>query len=278
MIENALSGEPNYSFIIDTKKTPIECRFAYNTEMIDIEESITFTKVNTQKTKELLLIERVKELTELVTPIFGYCGFGEKMIFNIDSKVLDFRPFDDFTTFNNICEYNKFKKVYKIIINTTSAIFTINLEKCPSKYTCGCRNIMNPHIIATTTIVARITCHAHTNNILNGPAPIKQHFNHEMIYLPSVTEIEVYFIADKGYTDFVNEFTKFESCPNLSKLTIIGENKGSVVLDVNNMLETSVNKKLKHIILKGMSPNIEPSTLDKAKLFIQTHKIRLDII
>ena len=91
MIEFAFSGEPNYSFIINDKKTPLVCSFAYNTPMIDIEESITFTKVNTQKTKELLLIERVKELTELTTPVFGYRGFGEKMIFNIDSKVFGFQ-------------------------------------------------------------------------------------------------------------------------------------------------------------------------------------------
>ena len=162
-------------------------------------------------------------------------------------------------------------------MNTTSKIFTCKIiEQAAYIFACcGC-----PAAAAPATATTSPTCptHHHPGHTLNCKFCTKSHFNHEMIYFPSVTEIEVYFIADQCYTNFVNEFTKFGSCPNLSKLTIIGENKGGVVLDVNDMLEKSVNKKLKHIILKGMSPNIDPSTLDKAKLFIQVQRIRLDIV
>jgi hypothetical protein len=67
--------------------------------MLDIEELITFTKINPEKTKELLLVECVKELTLQVDVLtkqvkefkkddiieFGYRNFDEKMIFDINS-------------------------------------------------------------------------------------------------------------------------------------------------------------------------------------------------
>ena len=66
MIEKSLNKEPNYNLIITNKKGQLICSFAYKNEMLDIEESMTFTKVNSEKTKELLLIECVKELTKRV--------------------------------------------------------------------------------------------------------------------------------------------------------------------------------------------------------------------
>jgi len=81
MIKNALSRVPNYSVIINSKTTQLVCCFNYSNEMIDIEESILFIKVDDQKSKELLLIKRVKELSERTTPVLGYRDFGEMMIF-----------------------------------------------------------------------------------------------------------------------------------------------------------------------------------------------------
>ena len=162
MIKKALYREPNYNIIITEKKGQLICSFAYNNEMLDIEETVTFTKVNTQKTKELLLIERVKELTEIATPEFGYRNFGEIMTFNIDSKVLDFRPYDDFTRYPNFSDYNKFRKVKKIIMSTDSNVFclckkpTVNLSTV--RYSsCGCT--------ATPVATAEYVCFAATTAV-----------------------------------------------------------------------------------------------------------------
>jgi hypothetical protein len=292
MIEKALCQEPNYSITINDKKTPLVCSFAYNNEMIDIEESISFTKVNTQKTKEVLLVERIKELTELATPVFGYREFGERMIFNIDSKVLDFRPFDDFTRYPNFQDYNKFTKAKKIIMSTASNVFKIIRM---TAY-CGCQ-IINffpesgfcSEAINTDFSPVQCQSQSHHRHLFRiEPHYVINHFNHSSVYLPSVTEVEVYCLPNDNLEAF---FTKFKSLPNLGKLSLIQQDNtgfsaaflnipgfSAVFFDIHSMISTSPNKKLKHIVLKNMSTWIKPETVDKAKLFAQVNHIKLDII
>jgi hypothetical protein len=137
MIEKSLNKEPNYNLIITNKRDQIICSFSYKNEMLYIEELVTFTKVVSDKTKELLLVECVKELTirievltrqvkELKKEViieFGYRNFGEKMIFNINSDVIDFRPFNSFTLYPNLHDYNKLTKTRKIIMNANSSVY-----------------------------------------------------------------------------------------------------------------------------------------------------------
>jgi hypothetical protein len=294
MIEKSLSREPNYNIVITEKKGQLNCSFAYNTEMIDIEETITFTKVNTQKTKEIMLVERIKELTELSTPVFGYRDFGERMIFNLDSRVLDFRPFDDFTRYPNFSDYNKFTKAKKIIMNTDSNVFCFCKKQKSSniQYQCGCRTTYDDFPVITVPDITKLI--AKGKQTICGKLPghdspghnlwLEQffvtviHFNHQSVYMPSVTEVEVYCSPNDN---IANDFTKFGSLPNLEKLVMIQkDNTGftSAFLNIHNMISTTPNKKLKHIILKDMSSWIIPDTVDKAKLFAQVNNIRLEII
>jgi len=295
MIEKGLSREPNYNVTINDKKTPLVCSFAYSTEMVDIEESVSFTKVNTQKTKELLLIERVKELTELATPVFGYRNFGERMTFNIDSKVLDFRPFDDYTMYPHIklLDYDKFRKAKKIILSTDSKVFcgTCNRPIEKMQYNCGCpanRTLafvefvtFNVGDVATTTskYTSKLNCGSHPNHFdVSSNFTPTNHFNHPSVFLPSVTEIEVFC---SPYENLEREFSKFGSLPNLEKLSLVQRDNTDFrgpFIDIHSLISTSPNKKLKHIILKNMSTWIKPDTVDKAKLFAQVNHIRLEII
>ena len=276
MIIKALTYEPNYSIIINDKKGQISCSFSYNTEMIDIEETIIFTKINTAQTKELLLIERIKELTELATPVFGYGDFGEIMIFKIDSNVIDFRPFDDFIRYPNFYDYNKITKAKKIIMSTGSSVHCVSVKHgfnfSNITYTCGC----------TTTATYKCSYPGHgmtycsnwTCNIIES----KLHFNHPSVFLPSVTEVEIFC---SPYTKLEEDYTKFGSLPNLEKLSLIHQDNTGFAgpfLDIHSMITTSINKKLKHIILKNISTWIKPDTVDNAKLFCTVNHIRLEII
>ena len=315
MIERALCCEPNYTIIINDKKSQLVCSIAYNTEMIEIEETITFTKVTTQKTKELLLVERVKELelllvdrvkelTEHATPVFGYGDFGERMIFDINSKVIDFRLFDNFTRYQNFSKYNMFTKAKKIIISTDSTVFcvivdTISIFSLKSNFGCGCNHnaAMNAAVtadfsstaISATTIATTITatkrfiCLEHGSRNCGGInitpyIKCSSHFNHPSVYLPSVTEVEVYCSPLVSLEEF---FTKFRSLPNLEKLSLIQRDHtgySGAFLDIHSMITTTPNKKLKHIVLKNMSTWIKPDTVDKARLYAQVNHIRLEII
>jgi len=290
MIKNALSRVPNFSVTIDSKTTQLVCCFNYSTEMIEIEESIIFIKVDAAKTKELLLIKRVKELTEIVTehvtPVFGHRDFGEKMIFSIDSKILDFITFDDYTMYSNFKDYNKFKKVTKIIMSTNSKVFCNELTKyfMNETFACGCR-VENTNLCAAAataaaaaTVAAAATAATHriVFNTIN-------HFNHPSVYLPSVTEVQVYCSPLEDYYPrfFESWFTKFGSLPNLEKLTLtLKDNTGfkTAFLDIHSMVSTSPNKKLKHIVFENIASWIKPEFIDKAKLFAQVNHINLEII
>ncbi len=289
--------------------------------MVDIEESITFNKNNCQESKEKLLLTRIKELTILTTPIFGFRNFGELMSFNIDTKIIDFRPFDDYNVYLNFVEYNKFKKVNKIIISTYSKIFTCGIKnRLEPEFSCGCsiplhnnkdyynksifnhiNKLLSLEIDSAWELYHNISCIHITHNLLISECrcPVHgkcylptvkifkpvSHFNHPSIYIPSVTEIEVYCSPYNktmvSYYNFEEYFTFFGSLPNLEKIELIQrDNIGftSAFLDIHKIISTSPNKKLKTIIFRGMSTWINSDTLDKAKLYAQVNNIILVII
>ena len=96
MIIKSLNKEPNYNFKMNDKKTTLICTFSYSNEMVDIDEHIKFTKLEDHKTKELLLIDRIKYLEEQVNILTfcyrnDYLGISEGFSFDINSTELDFR-------------------------------------------------------------------------------------------------------------------------------------------------------------------------------------------
>jgi hypothetical protein len=104
------------------------------------------------------------------------------------------------------------------------------------------------------------------------------HFNHPSVFLPSVTEVEVFC---SPYENLERDFTKFGSLPNLEKLSLIQRDNTDFTrpfLDIHSLISTSPNKKLKHIILKNISSWIIPGTIDKARLFAQVNHIKLEIV
>lgn len=350
MLEKSLNRKPDFNLTMSEKKGQLVCTFGYSVEFVSVEETITFTKVGTQTAKELLL-------AELMTPVFGYRSFGERMMFDLDSTVLDFRPFDDYTRYPNFSDFDKFRKAKKIIMSTDSKVFCgfCNTPVSKMKANCECKcDLLHPHIGMTVNRlipiynnigrVGNISFVAQTGRIplllsdavddivntnvdtalrigqiinrgnrlfeslfpdqiircVNGrPTRMANymdnyiiplnHFNHTSVYMPSIIEVEVYCCEDVeiNFTQFgelpnlERNFTKFGSLPNLVKLSLIRRDNTkfrSPFLDIHDMISTSPNKKLKHLILKNMSTWIKPDTLDKAKLSAQVNHIRLEII
>ena len=114
------------------------------------------------------------------------------------------------------------------------------------------------HSIYTThdILMNEIRCSVHGKCNLIIPKIFKpiSHFNHPSVYIPSVTEIEVYCSpynkTINPYYNFEEYFTFFGSLPNLEKIELIQrDNIGftSAFLDIYKIISTSPNKKLKTI-------------------------------
>ena len=351
MIIKALNKEQYFKFSVDTRDSKIVCTVSYNNDIMEFEEYIILSKLEARETTEILLITRIKELEKMLTPVFGYGDFGQRMIFDLDCNIIDFRPYDNYTRYTNFSDFNKFIKVTKIIMSTDSKVFTgaCNTPVSEMKMNnCGCElqgdqpqliekaiDIINNTPTSNTyakcfTIMCDLiksqfydyaiqicSCGSQYNeiqrrlgigcghhfNMHNGGGinylrlntyfiPLN-HFNHPSVYLLSVSEVEVF--CSLSYTNLERDFSKFESLPNLKKLSLIGQACKSVstiigpacksdstsvtpFLDIHGLISTSPNKKLKHLILKNMSEWILPETIDKAKLFAQVNNIKLEII
>ena len=142
MIIKSLNKESNYKFTINSKKTTIICTISYSNDVIDIDEDIIFTKLDNQITKEILLLDIIKELEERIKEledqqnnlIFAYRILSTDTIsFNINSNELDFTKYnhDDIYKMGyfyinciDVINYNKFKKVKKIITNQNTYIMS----------------------------------------------------------------------------------------------------------------------------------------------------------
>lgn len=134
MFMKALNKEPDFNLTIIEKKRQLICNFGYDNEFVNIEETITFTKIDTQTTKELLLIDKIKELEQKIIDLESVMvgvqiktdfktgdRTSQVVKFNCNSTVLDFSPYKDDLNFRfehtpNLFDYNRFTKVKKIII------------------------------------------------------------------------------------------------------------------------------------------------------------------
>jgi len=207
MIIKSLNNEQFYTFSISTQKSIMVCKISYNTEMIDIEEYINLNKISASESKEQILIKRVKELEDMLTPVFGYKyddEVGLKYIkFDLNTPVLDFRPFNQLLTESGhldsykmnelfITEFNKFKNVKEIIFDAIlspvycNPNFSIKSDSYYSDYE------------NTKYTFYNIQCehmHSSHNGYQNKPKNTFL-FDNEQIYLPSVTEIKIYILPE----------------------------------------------------------------------------------
>ena len=132
MIIRALNKKEFYNFKIDNQESKLVCNFYYKTDMIELEETIILNQILIMNEKQelILLRERVKSLELMLTPIFGrHVSTYEPMRFDLNSKILDFRPFNtdtikengharnEFRLSANILDFNKFIYVKKIIFD-----------------------------------------------------------------------------------------------------------------------------------------------------------------
>ena len=205
MIIKSLNKEEFYTFSISPQKSNMVCNISYNTDMIDIEEHIILNKISAGESRELLLIKRVKELEDMLTPVFGYKyddEVGLKYIkFDLNTPVLDFRPFNQSLTESGhlesykmnelfITEFNKFKNVKEIIFDTMLSPVYCNpnfLIKSDSYYS----DYEN-----TKYTFYNIQCeHIHPSGTGYENKPKNTFlFDNEQLYLPSVTEIKIYIL------------------------------------------------------------------------------------
>ena len=268
MIIRALNKEQNFTFSIDNRNSKMVCTVSYSTDMVDLEEHIILNKISASESRELLLIRRVHELEDLLTPVFGYKyddEVGLKYLkFDLNSKVLDFRPFNQSLNENNtidlyrmnelfITEFNKFKNVTEIIfdailspvyytsttLNINSIITDINITKYIYY-----KNYGHPH---------------HINNI----------FDNEQIYLPSVTEIKIYILSETknmlqkinntqpNQPCAINPFGNLRSLPNLKKIYII--NTGGIQVDfcIHGLINKSPSHTVQQAINHGWKKNLK---------------------
>ena len=307
MIISALNEETSFNFSIDNQNSKMICTVSYNTIMVDMEEHIILNKIPTSESSENLLVRKVKELEYMLTPVFGRCyNTQERMMFNLDSTVLDFRPFNYtglpehqlskknykyFISYNlNITEYNKFTKVKEIIYDAVlSPIYYHNSDKYDTNY-------IFPYTFNNSRRIFNVI---ENINI----------FKSFKVYLPSVVEVKIFYSKLYEYTDntyidmnisneMVNAFNKtneimFPSFPNLKKLTLINNVTDPPLINTNRnrhnynyyvqpridistlIIQLECNKKINHIILKGIPINQE--SLENNKLEALKKNIKLEI-
>jgi len=303
MIIKSLNKEPNYNFKMNDKKTTLICTISYSTEMIDIDEHIKFTKIEDQKTKELLLIDRIKYLEESSTPIIGRRPYSNDIIrFDLNSTELDFRPYyisdDDaiehYEIYDNQTEnFNKYTKVKRIITNDISIngylkqfMHFDEFQKQKLYY--------NPHNQKLSLL--QFNFHFSSDNTM---------------YMPSVIELIIYLQPKKFLIGQYESFSyitvtamlqlNLKPFPNLEKLIII--NNGFIPINywykklVNcghqqtpfnssgdkynlqsmRLLHEQTCKKIKYISLQKMSDLVDSTNLSDIKLYFQANKVELEI-
>ena len=277
MINRALNKEISFNFSIDNRNSKMVCTVSYSTDMIDLEEHIILNKISASESRELLLVRRVKELEDLLTPVFGYKyddELGLKYLkFDLNTKVLDFRPFNqlpkneivDSYQLNTLSlnEFNKFKNVKEIIFDA----------------------VLSPVYYTQHMIFDIYSYHPIYNiNYPHEQQPKTQlmpFFDNPLIFLPLVTEIKIYILPDaksfltrkinagnglRDYCDPITPFANLRSLPNLKKLYIINSSSMNVEVSCIHTLITkpqpyseqqAINsgwkKDLKHIILKNIN-------------------------
>jgi len=300
MIIRSLNKEASFNFSIDNRNSKMVCTVSYSTDMVDLEEHIILNKISSSESRELLLVRKVKELEDMLTPVFGYCyNTQEKMMFKLDSTVLDFTPFNFsgppvaitsaekdtkyFISNNlNITEYNKFTKVKEIIFDAVlSPIY------CSNNY---------------VTYESNYICQRPNNELYIRGGLVDEKFEGINIfrsfrlYLPTINEVKIYYsntdcLEGPGLlsgnqllqrVSFVTQCNDmmFKSFPNLTKISLINngiphKHMTEICIHSLTMSLGYCNKKINHIILKGM--NICASTFEQGKLEALKKNIKLEI-
>lgn len=273
IIIRALNNDQYYTFQIDNQNSKLVCIFYYKTDMIELEEKIILNEILIMNEKQelLLLRERVKSLELMLTPIFGRHKITfEPMRFDLDSIILDFRPFNtdnklksgyananEFLFINyTIHDFNKFIYVKKIIIDLIlSPVYCLS-------------NHYFPNDIGMVIPYDYFLCYLYVtkssrNFIFDQPY---------LIRLPSVTELEVYV----NCKEYINTYQSF---PNLEKITVINNDKSlrfsidpMVYLD---MCRPTYNIKLNHLIIKNIF--VDNVCEKKSRQFAKQQNIKLEI-
>jgi len=265
MIIKSLNKEPNYNFKINDKKTTLICTFSYCNEMVDIDEHLKFTKLEDHKTKELLLIDRIKYLEEQVN-ILTFCyrndpglGIIESFSFDINSTKLDFRHCSSVTSYMYYYKsleetnFNKFKKVKKIITNSITYGYMSDLYDNPDP---------GYHKIKLFRI-----------------------YNARFICMPNVIEIIIHLDANTPIENLknCNELKINPACfPNLEKISYVID--GYLIPTFTFMIYPLDNhnqgyfKKLNIISLQNfLKTNVVINDIINKKLYAQAHGIKLEI-
>jgi len=270
MIIRALNKEPSYNFSITNNQSDIVCcNFSYNTDMVDIDEFIIINKISAGETKELL-VERIKELEDMLTPIFGHICLGHQytpMKFDLNTKVLDFRPFNIISSRYSTCgEYEEKYYIYYQRQNKAKAYSTSNfffnkaMEFNKFKHV---KEIIYDFILSPVyfeSVIGRGT--NNTNKNIDHNLNYAFIFNSEYLYLPSVTELKIY-VQNCDAKNIGNispqtqdVFPSIKSLPNIEKISIINNTSSSYEwkTDFDNLKAYySTLKNLKHLVLKNVS-------------------------
>jgi len=272
MIIKSLNKESNYKFTMIDKKTTLICTISYSNEMVDIDEHIKFTKLEDHKTKELILLDRIRDLEEQVKEnnilTFCYCSDpqlgNESFSFDINSTELDFRRCCYESTrisyfYNNKSldenNFNRFKKVKKIITNNITYEYVKDTYETDSFLF---------ERVPNSKIIFRI-------------------YNQRFIFMPNVIEIIIHLgvsINESIPTTYTIPISHL-SFPNLEKISYVIDRlmpRLTFQLDTLSAHKGGEFKKLKIIKLQDFVKNgVVVGDEINLKLYAQAHGIKLEI-
>jgi len=80
MIVKSINNEPNYKMTISDTNNSCMCIISFNSDIIDFEQKIILNKINSYKTKELLLVQKIKKLSDELVEIEKIKIRNEKLL------------------------------------------------------------------------------------------------------------------------------------------------------------------------------------------------------
>ena len=265
MIIKSLNKEQFYNFNITYQESVIFCNISYNDNMFNLDEHIFLNKISASESSELMLVRKINELKNMLTPIFGRnIKTGEPMKFRLDSDVLDFRIFNKglnkYQLFNNtLLEFNKFTYARKIIFDVGLSPIYTKAIMCEFDY----EDMNNMLYYYTNTPMIQ------TENI----------FSNMYISLPLVFEIEIY-INKEIDIDSIPPPYYLRSFPNLKKITFVCSDGiiNSNLWSLHDMFHISqeLYKKLNHVVIKNII--LDSEELEKVQTFVEQYNIKIEMI
>lgn len=276
MIIKALNRDQFYNFTITNQESVIFCNISYNDDMFNLDEHIFLEKISASESKELLLINKITELQNMLTPVFGRnIKTGEPMKFKLDSEVLDFRIFNNeydvktqynkYIFFNNtLLEFNKFTNARKVIFDVElSPIYTNIINR-------GQNNLYMLDYLYSKNYSS---CSFTINDSVN--------IFGDMYYisLPLVSELEICFRKQFDIS-WISSPYYLRSFPNLKKITVTCSDGviNSNIWGVDEIFDLSqhVYKKLNHIVIKNII--LDPVELSHVQECSKQFNIKFEMI